>query len=313
MEQVREQIRRLAASRVAVLILGETGSGKELAAEAIALLSGCQPFVPVNCAAIADSLVESELFGHERGAFTGAIQSRVGLVEEANGGTLFLDELAEIPIPVQAKLLRTLDSGEYRRVGSNVTRQSDFRILAATSGDVDGSIAAGRLREDLMHRVGAARIWMPALHQRLTDIPLLAEGFLCRYRERCHSGPLRITQEACALLMQQEWPGNVRQLRNVVEVAAAWARTDSEIGVQHVLEVISQATNGKSRARPIRTLAEARDQSERQAILEALHAARGNRQGAAKLLGISEATLYRKLGNHRGPPAIRRGKYGTHG
>src|SRR5207249_2704237 len=172
----------------AVLVLSEAGTGKELCAEAISDLSRRTPFMAVNCAALPESLVESELFGHERGAFTGAVQARRGMIAAADGGTLFLDELAEVPSTVQAKLLRTLESGEYRPLGSTKTMRSRFRILAATSGDPERIISEGHLRADLFHRLGAVRVRLPPLRERIEDIPRLAEEFLRRYLERSDCG-----------------------------------------------------------------------------------------------------------------------------
>ena len=295
MRQVRDQIQRIARSPVPVLIVGETGTGKELCAEAIAALSGRRPFVPVNCAALPESLVESELFGHERGAFTGAVRAHAGVIAAVDGGTLFLDELAEVPSAVQAKLLRTLESGEYRPVGSTKTFRSQFRILAATSGDLDRIISAGHLRADLFHRLGAVRVRLPSLRERLEDIPRLAEEFLRRYLERCDSGPARILPEACTVLMQQAWPGNIRQLRNVVEAAAAVAGSEPVIDMLHVVEVLASTAKDASPPDTMPSLSETRRRAEGQAILDALRLTGGNRERAAKLLRISEATLYRKL------------------
>jgi len=300
MQQVRGQIQRIARSPVPVLIVGETGTGKELCAEAMSLLSGRTPFIAVNCAALPESLVESELFGHERGAFTGAVQARAGMIAAADGGTLFLDELAEVPTTVQAKLLRTLESGEYRPLGSTKTLTSRFRILAATSGDLERIISAGHLRVDLFHRLGAVRVRLPPLRERLEDIPVLAAEFLRRYLERCDCGPANVSPEASTVLMQQDWPGNVRQLRNVVEAAAAVAGLDPVVGMLHVVEVLASS---RSEAPPVDifpSLAEARTRAEEHAIIDALQRTAGNRERAAKLLRISEATLYRKLG--RRPP-----------
>ena len=299
MQAARDQICRLAPSPVPVLILGETGTGKELCAEALAALSGRTPFVPVNCAAFPEGLAESELFGHERGAFTGAIRSHTGVIALANGGVLFLDELAELPTAVQAKLLRTLESGEYRALGSTKTLRSEFRILAATSGDIDRVIGSGRLRMDLLHRLGAARVVLPALRERLEDIPLLAEAFLRRYLERASVGPWRVSREACAILMQHDWPGNLRQLRNVVEAAAAVAGSEEEIGMMHVAQFLSPPEKAAVVSEAVPTLAQARARAETRAILEALTRAGGNREQAARLLRVSEATLYRKLGRGR--------------
>jgi transcriptional regulator with PAS, ATPase and Fis domain len=295
MGHVREKIERFARSPVPILILGETGTGKELCAAAIAKLSGRQPFLPVNCATFPDGLAESELFGHERGAFTGAVRAHAGVVALADGGVLFLDELGELPLAMQAKLLRTLESGEYRPVGSSRTLRSQFRILAATSGDMDAVIASGKLRPDLLHRLGAVRIALPPLRQRLEDIPSLAAQFLRLYLERSDCGPRRIAPEACAALMQHDWPGNVRQLRNVVEGAAAVAGTDDEIQLSHVLQLLGSLA-GATAGSDIQSLAQARRSAEQRAIVTALGHVGGNREQAAKLLRISQATLYRKLG-----------------
>jgi transcriptional regulator with PAS, ATPase and Fis domain len=293
--RLREQIRCISRSPVPVLIVGETGTGKELCAQAIAQLSGRGPFVPVNCAAFADGLIESELFGHERGAFTGAIRSHPGVIALANGGTLFIDELAEVPAATQVKLLRTLESGEYRPLGSAKTLRSDFRILAATNSGVEGALASGRLRADLLHRLGAMRLRLSPLRERVEDIPLLADAFLQDYRERAREGPRALSSDAYVLLMQHSWPGNVRELRNVVEASAAVAGLEDAIGMEHVVQFLTAfATAAQADSYP--TLAEARARAERRAIVEALQRAGGNRERAAKLLRISEATLYRKLG-----------------
>lgn len=293
MQRAREQICRIARSPVPVLILGETGTGKELCAQAIAAVSGRRPFVTLNCAALPEGTVESELFGHERGAFTGAVKKYIGVIARADGGVLFLDELAELASPLQAKLLRTLESGEYTPMGSTETLRSEFRILAATSGDLD------RLRPDLLYRLGATRVLMPPLRERLEDIPVLAEEFLLGYLERANAGPRRVSAEACALLMQQNWPGNLRQLRNVVEAAAAVATPEHEIGMLHVVQFLAPVAGEESTPDALPTLAEARARAELRVILAALGRSGGNRGRAAKLLRISEATLYRKLGKGR--------------
>jgi len=244
MQRVRELVVRFAPSYVPILILGETGTGKELCAEAIFAISGRAPFVPVNCAAIPEALAESELFGHERGAFTGASVARAGMVEQADGGTLFLDELAELSCPIQAKLLRTLESGEYRRLGGRAIHHSSFRIIAATGGDLAGAVAAGRLRGDLLHRVSAVRILLPPLRERLEDLPELAHALLQRYRERAEGGPARLTPGACALLSEYDWPGNVRELRNILEASAAAAGMTEEIDAGTVEECLDMAGAG---------------------------------------------------------------------
>jgi len=288
MEQVRSQIRCIAPAPIPVLIIGETGTGKASCEQAIARLSGRAPIVPVNCAALPDSLAESELFGHERGAFTGAIRCNVGVIATANGGILFLDELVDLSSPLQAKLLRALETGEYRPVGSTTTRRSDFRIIAATSGGLE------RIRPELLHRIGAVRVILPPLRRRPEDIPLLATEFLRCYRERARRGPFRIARETYVMLMQETWPGNVRQLRNVIEGAAALAGTDNTLRVLQVSQVI--APDFRQETEPdCLSLVQIRRRSEQRAILNALERVSGNRERAARLLRISPATLYRKL------------------
>lgn len=300
MNALRDRIRRVSRSHVPVLIHGETGTGKELCAEAIVAQSRASPFIAVNCAAFADGVIDSELFGHERGAFTGADRAHTGLVAAANGGVLFLDELAEVSAPVQAKLLRVLESGEYRPVGSNRVRRSSFRVIAATSGEVDELVAAGKIRPDLLHRLGALRILLPPLRTRLEDLPSLADEFLRRYTTRSPDGPTAVGADAVSVLLNQPWPGNVRQLRNVVQAAAALAGTARQIAAAHVMEVLQDATLLEPLTAAVPTLAEAVRQAEERALRRALHEAGDNRQRTAALLGISEATLYRKLDKHFG-------------
>jgi len=295
MEELRSRIERIARSTVPVLIIGETGTGKEVCAEAVARLSGRSPFLPINCAAIAESLVDSELFGHERGAFTGAVRDHPGVVAMANGGVLFLDELAEVPLPVQAKLLRTLESGEYRPVGSKQIRRSEFRILAAVNEDPDRLVVSGRLRADLLHRLGAVRLWLSPLRERVEDIPMLADEFARLYRTRHGEGEVAISDEAHAELMGQPWPGNVRQLRNVVEAAVALAGSEPRVTATNVRDVLGLPISDESLDAEIPPLAESIRRAEVLAILNALRVTAGNREAAAKLLRISPATLYRKL------------------
>jgi DNA-binding NtrC family response regulator len=296
MQRVRERIRRFACSPVPILILGETGTGKELVAEAIFRLSGMAPFVPVNCAAIPEPLADTELFGHERGAFTGALQSRIGLVAEAHGGTLFLDELADLPLTIQSKLLRTLESGEYRPVGSSTTKRACFRILAATSDCFVSVSKLPSLRRDFIHRVDAIRIQLPALRDRVEDIPLIAQHLLSRFRERAGVAPAAFSIAAITLLAQQEWQGNVRELRNVVEASAASAGGAETIGYHEVLECLHGTVGATSDSTTKVSLARVRKHAEQSAIADALRQEGGNKQRAARRLGISQATLYRKMG-----------------
>lgn len=297
-EELRSRIGRVANSTVPVLIVGETGTGKEVCAKAIADLSSRRPFCPVNCAAIAESLVDSELFGHARGAFTGAVKDHLGMIGSADGGILFLDELADLPLPTQAKLLRTLESGEYRPVGSAQTRQASFRILASVSGDPEELTRAGRLRLDLLHRLGAVRFYLPPLRQRREDIPLLVNEFSRRFTAQAGREPVSVAPDAERLLVAHDWPGNVRQLRHVIEAALAIA-DGGEVTLGHIQDVIPPIESQQRHTPPTRTLAEARRIAEEDAIRDALAAANGNREVAAHLLGISEATLYRRLS--RGP------------
>lgn len=297
MAEVRARIRRIGPSSVPVLIIGETGTGKELCASAIAAMSGTGIFVPVNCAAFPESLADSELFGYERGAFTGAHRDHDGLIAHVSNGVLFLDELAELPAAVQAKLLRTFESGEYRRVGSPKVRHSRFRILAAISAEPEILIESGKLRLDLIHRLGALRIRLPPLRERPEDIPVLAAEFLRQYCERMGLPPAQLAPSAVRLLMDQSWPGNVRQLRNVIEAGAASADDPRELGLEALLPVVQpDPAMPDYSASP--TLKDTLREAERRSLLEAIARSGGNRERAARQLGISAATFYRKFSYH---------------
>ena len=302
MDTLRERIERVARSPVPVLIVGETGTGKEVCAAAIAQLSGRSPYYPFNCAAVAESLIDSELFGHERGAFTGAVRDHSGVIAAAHGGVLFLDELPEVPAPAQAKLLRVLESGEYRPVGSKQISRSDFRVIAATNEDPDGLVARGRLRADLLHRLGAVRLMVAPLRQRIDDIPLLIDAFVHRFGSRIGQPCAGVSSEACSMLMAYHWPGNVRQLRNVVEAAVAIAGPAERVRPSHVREVLDLPLQAEPPSVRFPTLAETRRRAEELAIEGALSETHGNREAAARLLGISEATLYRKMSTERAVP-----------
>jgi len=295
MAELRQRVEKLASRRIPVVILGESGTGKELVAGAIVQLGGWKPFVRVNCAALPESIVDAELFGYERGAFTGAVRSHRGLVEEANGGVLFLDELAELPLAVQAKLLRALDPGEYRPLGSARTLRSTFRLIAATNGDIDKLVAEKRMRTDFLHRLGGLPVRLPPLRERLEDIPLLANHFLSGYRQRDPEAPAGITPGALALLHEHSWPGNVRELRNVIEASAVLAARAGRIGAEHVLEALAAWSQEREPLTELPTLAEAVRRTEQEVIRSALRLERGNHERAARRIGISPATLYRKL------------------
>ncbi|MFO7156511.1 MAG: sigma 54-interacting transcriptional regulator [Pseudomonadota bacterium] len=294
MREIFQRIERIAPSVAPVAIFGETGTGKELVARAIHRRSDRAkgPFIPVNCAAISRELVESELFGHEKGAFTGAVAARKGAFEEASGGTLFLDEIGELPLELQAKFLRTLESGEIRRVGSSRPFRVDVRVVAATHRDLRAMVRQGSFREDLYYRLTVIRIDLPPLRARKEDIALLAEHLLGLYAPK---GPLpSFTNDALVRLTSHDWPGNVRELRNVL-ARALLLRKGPEITAEDIFfdsEEREEVTPVKTSADdviylPGRTLAEI----EREAILKCLRRHRGNRRAAARELGLARSTL----------------------
>ncbi len=308
MQWVIERIRRFAPSPIPVLILGESGTGKDIVAEAIWRVSGgAGPFTPVSCAAIPATLIESELFGHERGAFTGAGPAQDGLLAQADGGTLFLDEIAEIPFHAQPKLLRAIETREYRRVGGQRTRRSTFRVLAATHRDVDQMVERGEFRHDLLFRLGAARIEIPPLRDRPEDIPSLARHFL-RLHQLTTKGErlLEVSAEALRVLQSWPWPGNVRELRNVIEAAASVCDgpvVEPEDLVEFLRPGAGLEQANSSLGTYLLPLAEVRARTEARVIQAALRVTNGNREAAAEILGVSRATLFRKLGGASDVPA----------
>jgi two-component system response regulator HydG len=281
---------RIAAADVTTLITGESGTGKELIARAIHANSkrADKPFIPINCAAITETLLESELFGHARGAFTGATTARKGLLEEADGGTFFFDEVAETTMSFQAKLLRTIQEGEVRRVGDNRPLKVDIRVIAATNVDLTEAIEEKRFREDLFYRLNVARFKLPPLRERGEDIPLLAEFFLNKYNQK-QGRRSTFAEGVIERLQAYPFPGNVRELENMVEQGVALA-SGGRITVDDIMpeDGVQSAATGK-------TLAGIVDQAERQALAEALQASSGNRERAAEALGISATTLWRKM------------------
>jgi two-component system response regulator HydG len=286
------RILRVAPTDATVLITGESGTGKELVAKAIHANSkrADKAFVPVNCAAITETLLESELFGHARGAFTGAVSARKGLFEEAQGGTFFFDEIAETTVSFQAKLLRLLESHEVRRVGENNPIKVDARIIAATNIDLREAVAAKEFREDLYYRLNVARFILPPLRERKEDIPLLVAFFIDKFNKR-HSKNLRLADGVLEMLTQQAFAGNVRELENLIEQAVALAVGD-QIVVEDVLPLDRPLSTNRRRPR---TLARVVELAEREAILVALEEAAGNREKAAEVLDISPTTLWRKM------------------
>jgi DNA-binding NtrC family response regulator len=287
------QVGKAASSKAPVLIQGETGSGKEVVARLVHELSGRAqgPFLAINCGAISRELLESELFGHEKGAFTGATGTKTGLVTAANGGTLFLDELAEMPASMQISLLRFLDRGEYRPVGSTRSFHADVRIVGATNQDLQTLVAQGRVREDLFYRINAVTLYVPPLRERKEDVPPLAEHFLHRLRVT-GSVTRALSTEAKAALCAYAWPGNIRELRNVIErltFMGASTETISEEDVRAVLPIPAfEAEVGQSSHRSL-------EQVERWHIERVLEAHHGNKSQAAKTLEIDYKTLLSKL------------------
>ncbi len=271
-----------------VVLQGETGTGKEVLARALHANGPRQkgPFVAINVATLPGELLESELFGHVRGAFTGAVAAKKGLFEEADGGTLFLDEIAELPLPLQAKLLRVLQEGELRRVGGAQPITVDVRILSATHRDLKAQVARGLFREDLFYRLKVFALALPPLRERREDILPLALMFA----ERLGKPGVRIRPAVAALLERYPWPGNVRELGNAVEHAVILAR-GGEIDVDHLPEELTSGGATPARAAHLRPLAEV----EREHVLAALDACGGNQAEAAKVLGIGRNTLWRKL------------------
>ncbi len=303
MRQVFEKIDKIAAYKSPVLISGASGTGKEVAAKAIHYSSGrTGPFVPVNCGAVPPQLVESELFGHEEGAFTGAVRSKKGLFEEAEAGTLFLDEIGEIPEEFQVKLLRALQEEKIRRVGGTELIPVDVRIIAATEQNLDELIARGRFRRSLYYRLNVVSLSMPPLRERRSDIPLLCEHFLEKFAHRSGSDLRRLSALALEVLEGQEWPGNVRELENTMERAAILS-TGGVIQPQD-LPFSNEVSDAGSGLRvylppgllPLKpTLKETARQVERELIQRALGETNGNRTQAARLLGISHRALLYKL------------------
>jgi len=295
MREVFSIMRRVAATSVTILILGETGTGKELVAKAIHQNSPRKrkPFVALNCAALSRDILESELFGHEKGAFTGAVATREGLFEYADGGTLLLDEVADMPGETQVKLLRVLEDGEIRRVGSNKSIRVDVRVIAATNRDLTPAVDEGTFRQALYYRLKVVTIRLPALRERPEDIPVLIDHFLREFGERHAKGLRQISPDTRRILLRYPWPGNVRELKNCIENMVVMSAGDvldlGDIPEQiHALppERISQAAV----AAPM-SLTDA----EKQLIKDTLELTRGNREETARILGIGERTLYRKL------------------
>jgi len=321
MQQVFKMIGRVSHSDAPVMITGESGTGKELVASAIHRHSrrAGRNFVAINCAAIPEQLLESELFGHEKGAFTNAITQRVGRFEQSDGGTLFLDEIGDMPLSLQGKILRVLQNGEFSRIGSSATLKTDVRIIAATNKNLEHQVAIRSFREDLFYRLNVVRIQLPPLRQRIEDVRLLAEYFLQKVASRKHLPRLKLSEDAVRSLESYPWPGNVRELENVIQRASVMATSDVilprdlplgatesqpdgvasaagtgpgaapvELTTETAIEVLLRAAQSNPGVELLPWL-------EREFTLHAMKATRGNQVRAAKLLGITRATLRKRI------------------
>lgn len=307
MQEVFKLIGRVSRSDAAVMITGESGCGKELVARAVHKFSprSQKEFVAINITAIPDNLLESEIFGHEKGAFTGAMSQRMGRFEQCDGGTLFLDEIGDMPLTVQSKLLRVLQEGEYSRVGGNETLKTDVRVLAATNKDLEKEIAEGRFREDLFYRLNVVRIHIPPLRVRREDVRILAEFFLHKMAVRKRTPQMRFSEDALSMLEAYDWPGNVRELENTIQRACALCNTDVLLPSD-----IPLGSNTQRIITPIHTLTRMHDALqtllhgsqtipefellawvERELTKLAIRASQGNTTEAARILGVPAATL----------------------
>ncbi|HVY93006.1 MAG TPA: sigma-54 dependent transcriptional regulator [Bryobacteraceae bacterium] len=303
--QIRSQLAKLSENRTPVLLQGESGTGKEVAARELFDNAPRGHFVPIDCGSLVGPLMESELFGHTKGAFTGAGEAKRGLLELANGGTAFFDEIGDLPLEMQVKLLRVLQEREFRPVGSLQRIRVDIRVVAATHRDLQREVAAGRFREDLFHRLNVVRITLPPLRERKEDIPMLVDRFLSMSGRR-----YVIAAEAMEGIQRYDWPGNVRELKNCMDRMMAF----NSGPVLHFSDLPTNVMNGwRPEGAQIRTMAAAvgsaggavlpLQEVERRAIEQALAYTRGDRSMAAHLLGIGRTTLYRKLKEYGHPPA----------
>ncbi|RJP59166.1 MAG: sigma-54-dependent Fis family transcriptional regulator [Candidatus Auribacter fodinae] len=295
MQRIFDIIKQVAPSRATVLIQGESGTGKELIAQAIHQLSPRKnyAFVPVHCAALSDSLLESELFGHEKGAFTGAIEQRVGRFEQADKGTLFLDEISEVSSAVQVKLLRVLQEQIFERVGSTKPISVDLRVVAATNKILEEEVHSNKFREDLFYRLNVVTINMPPLRERKDDIPLLIKHYLDIFCRENNREPIHFDLPAINVLQEYSWPGNIRQLRNLIENIVVLSR-NNVIKVTDLPERIIRNNETALSAGDTTSAMNIRE-NEKNLIIRALKDTNGNRTEAAKLLGMSRRTLYRKM------------------
>ncbi len=304
MKKVLAVVKRVAATDIPVLILGETGTGKELIARMIHALSARQdkPFVAVNFGAIPENLVETELFGHARGAFTGAVIKKEGLFHRAQGGTFFMDEIGDMPQPLQVKLLRVLERGEVRGVGETENRSVDVRVLAATNRDLWKEVEAGRFREDLFFRLNVVQIYLPPLRDRKEDIPMLIRHFLEQFNRQYEKTIIGFSDETLAILMNYEYPGNVRELENIIQHAVIFSE-DNTVGPSdlppHVTVAKPRLTTPFQTEVAVDGEVPTLEEMEKRLIQVALTRYKGNHTEVAKKLGISRSTLWRKLKHYQ--------------
>jgi two-component system response regulator HydG len=296
--QLITTMKQIAPAHIPVLITGESGTGKELVAQAIHNNSkrAKRQFAPLNCAGLSESILEDELFGHVRGAFTGAEKDRQGRFEYAHQGTLFLDEVGDMPKPMQAKLLRVLESGEVVRVGSNEPRHVDVRLISATNRDLAEMVKQGEFREDLFFRLKGVELHLPSLRERREDIALLTKHFVSHYAHQMEKEVPGVAEDVQLALMNYDWPGNIRQLMNVIQNMVVIAEGDT-LEPRHLPPEVARGDGGESSATGAHFSGGGMslDQLEKHAIRDALRTTAGNREQAAKMLGIGERTLYRKL------------------
>ena len=295
MREVLQFISKVASTDSTVLLSGESGTGKELVARAIHQNSkrANKPFMAVNCAALAESLLESELFGHERGSFTGALVQKKGRLEVADGGTVFLDEIGELSPALQVKLLRVLQEREFERVGGTRTIKVDIRLITATNKDLEKAVDEGTFRQDLYYRLNVVSLEMPPLRERQGDIPLLANYFAAKYGEKCNRRVMGISAEAQARLAAYDWPGNVRELENAIERAVVLGTTDRILPEDLPESVLESEPHTAASAQ----YHEAVTQTKKQIILNAMQQAKGSYTEAAKLLGVHPNYLHRLIRN----------------
>jgi len=294
MKRVLEMVSQIAKTESTVYIHGESGTGKELIAKAIHLTSERKnkPFIAINCAALPESLMESELFGHEKGAFTGAVRSTKGLFTQAHEGTLFLDEIGDMPLSIQAKLLRALQERQFYPIGSEKPVEVDVRVIVATQKDLEGHVKQGLFREDLFYRIHVIPIHLPPLRERREDIPPLIEHFLEKFSQQMKKEVKGVTPQAIQKLMLHEWPGNVRELENTVEYAVVMTQQDT------ITEDFLLQTKGGISKEPLKPLKEARDAYEKAYLIHLLEICEGNVSKAAKLAGKYRADFYDLLKKH---------------